>query len=83
MNITINDVIPLVAAVYRGHDAGCCLHIVTDDDNYEQGNADFCLEQALESNHPACIAAAKALVQLSDTQRHKLYIRYSEYAPSW
>lgn len=77
---TVPQVIPLVRAVYKTHCAGCCLHIVTDDDNFEQRHADFCLKWAKESQHPTCILAAEALVQMTNTQRHALYKRYGEYA---
>ena len=76
---SVADVIPLVAEVYKNHNTGCCLHIVTDDDNYEQCHANFVLEYALGKGHQACIAAAKMLVQLTNTQRHKLYNTWRGY----
>ena len=70
---TILEVLPLVQAVYARHCAGCCLHIVTDDGNVDQGCAEFCLEQARKSGHVDCLAAAEQLVLMSPTQRKKIY----------
>ena len=73
MKPVVPDVLPLVRAVYARHSTGCCLHILTDDCNVEQGHADFCLEQAIEKQHPDCLAAAKMLVVMSKTQRRKVH----------
>ncbi len=35
--------IPLIKEIYRHHPAGCCLHIVLDDNNLD--SVDWCLEQ--------------------------------------
>lgn len=71
-----------VRAVYARHRAGCCLHIVTDDGNVEQSDAEYCLAAAREAGHADCLAAAELLVRMSSTQRGKLYRAYDEYAPS-
>mgnify|MGYP001590620201 FL=1 len=70
---TVPEVLPLVRAVYARHCAGCCLHIMTDDGNCEQSNADFCLQAAREGGHPDCLAAAEMLARMSLTQRRKVY----------
>lgn len=69
---TVPDVLPLVWAVYARHSAGCCLHILTDDYNCDNDDAAFCLERAVERGHGDCEAAARALVQMSKTQRLKV-----------
>ena len=74
MKPTVPEVLPLLHAVYSRHAAGCCAHIVTDDDNTEDHCAEYCLQQALEQGHADCIALCDALVQMSPTQRHKLYM---------
>ena len=71
--LTVPDVIPLMYAVYDRHCVGCCAHIVTDDGNVRDKDAQFCLEQAKEEQHLDCLALCEALVQLSPTQRRKLY----------
>lgn len=73
---TVPDVLPLVQAVYRRHCAGCCLHIVTDDCNVDQDSADYCLQRAQEQGHADCLAAAELLVQMTETQRRKVYKRH-------
>ncbi len=69
---TVPQVLPLVKKVYERHAAGCCLHVVLDDCNYEREFAEFCLEYAKEQKHPECIELAEKLVQMSNTQRSKL-----------
>lgn len=69
---TVPDVLPLVRAVYDRHCAGCCLHILTDDGNCEQDDADYCLQRARETDHADCIAAAELIVQMTFTQRKRL-----------
>ena len=71
---TVPEVIPLMQAVYERHCAGCCAHIVTDDDNCGQDSAEFCLAQARRNGHADCIALCEALVQMTPTQRHRLYL---------
>jgi len=70
---TVPDVLPLVRKVYDQHGAGCCLHVVVDDGNWQQCFADSCLEWARENGHPDCIAAAEMLAQMTGTQRKKVY----------
>lgn len=68
------DLRPLIAAVYakRGGEAGCCLHVVTDDGNYD--NAEFVLHWANEKEaeepgqHVDCVKAAELMVQMTQTQ---------------
>lgn len=62
----VPDLVPLIAAVYANHGAGCCLHVVTDDGNWEC--AEFVLGYAREQGHPACIAAAEMMVQMTESQ---------------
>lgn len=74
---TVPDVLPLVNAIYRRHCAGCCLHVVTDDGNCEQGFAVSSLRWAREQGHADCIAAAEMLVLMTPTQRKKVYRSHS------
>jgi hypothetical protein len=73
---SVASVLPIVRRIYEGHCAGCCLHILTDDGNCEQSSADFCLQWARERGHEDCIAAAEMLVQMTDTQRRKVYVTW-------
>jgi hypothetical protein len=70
---TVPDVLPLVRQIYERHCAGCCLHIMTDDCNIEQGHADFCLDWAKRQGHDDCIRAAEMMVQMTETQRKRIY----------
>jgi hypothetical protein len=75
---TVPEVLPLVNAIYaREHGGvGCCLHVVTDDGNTEQGHVDGCLELAIERGHEDCIAAARLLARMSRTQRTAIYRKH-------
>jgi hypothetical protein len=66
---TVPEVLPLVRAIYERNGVGCCLHILTDDGNVDNGSAQFCLETAKARGHADCIAAAEMLVKMSKTQR--------------
>jgi hypothetical protein len=70
---TVPEVLPLVRRIYERHCAGCCLHIVTDDGNIEQGHVDFCVQQAKDQQHADCLAAAEMLAAMTETQRRKVY----------
>ena len=69
----VPEVLPLVRAIYAQHCAGCCLHILTDDGNVEDSDVAYCLQQARESKHADCIRAAELLMQMTHTQRRKIY----------
>jgi hypothetical protein len=72
----------------------CCLHIVLEDGNLEDGSVDFCIAAAkadightryygLERSgdktvHEDCLALAEFLRPLSYTQRSKIYKRIHE-----
>lgn len=42
----VPDLVPLIRLVYADHLAGCCLHVVTDDGNWDC--AEFVLRYARE-----------------------------------
>ena len=69
---TVPEVMPLVKAIYRRHSGGCCLHIVTDDGNVENGHVDFCLRRSRELGHADCIEVAEMLTLMTQTQRLKV-----------
>ncbi len=70
---TIPEIRPLIEAVYDRSGAGCCLHLVTDDENVEDSYVQFCLDQAIERGHADCETAARALMRMSKTQRLKVW----------
>lgn len=62
----VPDLVPLIRAIYVERPAGCCLHVVTDDGNWD--SADWVLGHARERGHPLCIAAAEMMVQMTESQ---------------
>jgi hypothetical protein len=54
-----------------GNEAGGPLHIVTDDDNLETYNVEWCLERAMKEQNAPAVVLAWILLQLSPTQRGK------------
>lgn len=74
---TVPEVLPLVHALYAtAHGAvGCCLHVVLDDANCDDGNAQHCLERARLLGHYDCIVLAEQIVRMTRTQRRVLAAR--------
>lgn len=68
--LSAREIAPLIVAVYaRPHGlAGCCLHVICDDGNIEDG---FVQEAEVDGTHPECVAALAALKEASTTQRQK------------
>ncbi len=64
----VPDLVPLIRAVYDSPlgGAGCCLHVVTDDGNWDC--AEYVLEYARERKCPGCITAAEMMVQMTESQ---------------
>lgn len=75
MKPTVPEVLPLVRAYYAkdGNGAGGSLHIVLDDGNVEDSHVRFCLEFAREEGDEDGVRLAETLLQMSQTQRLKLY----------
>lgn len=59
----------LIDELYEYNGVGCCLHIVTDDYNYEDAHVQYCLECARKNNHVLCIEIAERLSALTETER--------------
>lgn len=62
----VPELVPLIVAVYERHAAGCCLHVVTDDGNWD--SVDFVLGYARTEGHPRCIAAAEMMSKMTESQ---------------
>lgn len=58
----------LSKAIYEtpGGGAGCCLHIVLDDGNFEREHVEWCLENA---KHGICAEVATLLLYLTEEGR--------------
>lgn len=69
---TVVEMTSAVFALYARHDAGCCLHIVLDDENCENVFVEQCIEFAIEAGHRDCEVLARALRSMSKTQRRVL-----------
>lgn len=74
---TLAHLMPLVDHIYLRDTQGCCLHLVTDDDNVETSNVAFCYRRAVEQHHRDCELAARLLLSMTRTQRHQAYERKS------
>jgi hypothetical protein len=73
--MTRNDV-SLLALDYLakdGNGAGGNLHLVLEDGNVESSHIEYCLKQAETNGDNEGVGLAKAILQLSMTQRKKLY----------
>jgi hypothetical protein len=66
----VPDALPLKASIYARHGAGCCLHVVIDDGNLGDSTIRYCLDGA---EHDDCRALAVMMLQMTPTQRRKLY----------
>ena len=66
----VPDALPLKASIYARHSAGCCLHVVIDDGNLGDDTIRYCLGVA---EHDDCRALAAMLLQMTPTQRRKVY----------
>jgi hypothetical protein len=72
--LTVLDVRPVAEAYYQaGHVCGGNLHIVLDDGNVEDGHVLFCKKAAHEAGDAVGEQLADLLLQLSKTQRMKIY----------
>ena len=67
----------LLEAIYDSPNggAGCCWHIVLDDNNIDDHSIAFCIDNAARHGHPDCIAIGPLLAEMSRTQRGKLRVR--------
>jgi len=70
---TIPDVLPIARQYYATHPAGGSLHIYLSDGNTSDGNIAFCLKCATEERDEEGAVLAVLLLQMSQTQRTKLY----------
>jgi hypothetical protein len=55
--------------------AGCCLHIITDDGNYDDQAVTICLQQAEESGHIMCRTVARFLEHMTQSERRRFLRR--------
>ena len=79
---TVPEVRPLVVALYKRNQVGCCLHIVLDDGNVHDDHVQFCIDLAKTKGHEDCLALAKLLLRMSRTQRNKLAYGVPHTLPS-
>ena len=66
-----HELLPTIAEIYGRHGAGCCWHIVLDDQNTNRDSLDFSAKLAIEKNCTGCIAATPILLSASTTQLRK------------
>ena len=75
MKPTTDQVLPLVRAYYakNGNSCGGNMHIVLDDGNTDLDSILFCRNQAQQSGDADGERIANLLIQMSLTQRNKIY----------
>lgn len=73
--ITIPEVMPLVEEYMSRNLTGGSLHIVLEDGNIDNDDVLFCKEYAIEQGDLFGIELADILLQMSKTQRKKIYMR--------
>ena len=69
---TVPEVTPLVKAVYNRSSVGCCWHILLDDGNVDDKSVRSCTNNAIQHQHPECLALIEPITAMSKTQRLKL-----------
>lgn len=64
----VPDLVPLIREMWAQHGGkeGCCLHVVICDENWDK--VPFVLEYARNQGHPACIATAEMMAQMTESQ---------------
>lgn len=74
---SVPEVAELARAYYEkpGNGCGGSLHIVLDDGNLEDGHIEFCRTYAAERDDADGVRLAELLLQMTPTQRHKVYAR--------
>jgi hypothetical protein len=72
---TVPEVRALASAYYRmpGNSVGGCLHVVLDDGNLEDGSVASCRDYAAKCDDAAGVELAEKLLQMTVTQRKKVY----------
>jgi hypothetical protein len=74
MKPTIPYVTPFVCAYYEDNGAGGSLHVVLDDGNVDDCFVESCIEYAKENGDDVGVKLGEILLQMSKTQRNKLYM---------
>jgi hypothetical protein len=64
--------LPLARMIYERHGAGCCWHIVLDDQNIDDDDVEFCAGEAAANAHKDCVALIPMMRLASRSQRLKL-----------
>lgn len=68
---TVEEALTLARAIYArpGGSAGCCLHLVLDDDNCRDGDVAFCVGAAFLAQHSDCLHLACMLAAMNEADR--------------
>jgi hypothetical protein len=79
---TVPEVLLLAAAYYDkpGNSMGGSLHVALEDGNLDDGNLEFCRGWAAKHQDEDGITLANVLLQLTRTQRVRLYAQWP-YTP--
>lgn len=63
------NVATLDRELYTLSGAGCCLHVLTDDGNVDDGTADFCIQWAVKAGHTFCEHLARLIRTMPESDR--------------
>lgn len=71
---TVPEVVALANQIYTspGGGAGCCLHIVLDDDNLGDNDMQYCIGHARDRGHELCERVALMMLQMTTSQRRRV-----------
>lgn len=69
---SVPEVMPIVREIYERNAAGCCWHVVLDDENVDDRSVEFCANYARERGHFWCCLLIEPMLKMSKTQRRKL-----------
>ena len=75
---TVPDVLLITNALYArpGGGAGCCLHLVLDDNNLSDGDVEYCLHLARDRGHTDCLALGLLLLQMKRAARGRVAAKH-------
>lgn len=78
--MTDEELLGAIEDLYSVNCAGCCLHIVLDDHNLEDGHVDFCIRYASSREHEGCREIGNALRERTFEHRRNLIESWLGYS---
>ena len=66
-----DEAVSLMRSIYKRHSAGCCMHVVLDDQNFEYSCVATCLAFAVENDCAECRRLAEIMSAMTEDERAK------------